>query len=365
VDSPYVGLLVNNGFFEGIPLGQTRFEDISLYEEAGQLYNLTPCYFRIQDVLLEDQLVHAYVKQDTQYVKLLLPLPSVIHNRAIHLDHDSFDTLQLWKEQGIQIFNHWNRYNKLYIHGLLMKDKDIRPHLPGTFPATTWNIATMMESYDSIIIKPNKSSVGRGVMKMDRSKRGWKLIYPKTLKISNSKWLKLRFRHKLPQLLIRRIKKLPYIVQQRLPLATYDERPFDLRVSVQRGGDGTWGVTGIVAKVAPPHLFLTNVAQGGQVKQLEELLTQFPELNPDEVRKGISNFAIKAAKRLSYELPHLADLGMDIGISKDGFPLFIECNGKDQRYTFREAGMLDCWRATYFNPIAYARYLYNGGVPVH
>ena len=148
------------------------------------------------------------------------------------------------------------------------------------------------------------------------------------------------------------------MVQQCLPLATFEGRPFDFRISVQRGALGEWGVTGIVAKVASHKHFLTNVAQGGRVKSLADIVTSdYPHLDLNTVCRDITEFAILVARHLSTELPSLADVGLDIGMTKDGYPLFIECNGKDQRYSFREADMHDCWKATYYNPMAYAKFI--------
>lgn len=364
--NPYVGILVNDSLYAGIPLGNTKYEAIHFYSDAGREFGITPCYFRMQDVHIHTMRVHAYVQRGARYIREWIPLPKIIHNRAIYLDHGSDQELESWTQHGIHVFNRWNRYSKLQIHQILLLDETIRPHLPGTFPATLKNMKVMMSAYDSIIIKPTNSSIGRGVMKMDRTPTGWQLVYPATLKISNKVWRQVNFRRQLPLTLRRKIQSRAYLVQQRLPLATHDNRPFDLRVSVQRGASGDWCVTGIVAKVASRKLFLTNVAQGGQVKTLMEILAaDYPSLNSRAVCEQITEFALRVAKFLSTHLPHLADLGLDIGITTDGYPLFIECNGKDQRYSFREANMLEEWKATYYNPMAYAKYLLDGGTPVY
>lgn len=108
-----------------------------------------------------------------------IALPKVIHNRAIYLDHSSDQELEGWTQHGIHVFNRWNRYSKLQIHEILLLDEVIRPHLPGTFPATLKNMKVMMNAYDSIIIKPTNSSIGRGVMKMDRTPRAGSLFIPR------------------------------------------------------------------------------------------------------------------------------------------------------------------------------------------
>ncbi|MBD0381552.1 YheC/YheD family endospore coat-associated protein [Paenibacillus sedimenti] len=359
--NPYVGILINDSLFEGIPKGKTKYEAIHYYSEAGKEFGIVPCYFRIHDVKLDTLKVNAYVQHGDRYILTWMDLPKVIHNRAIYLDHMSYQQLESWTKRGIILFNRWNRYSKLLIHQLLMKDEFLRPHLPGTYPATLNNLKTMMDAYDSLIIKPTNSSVGRGVMKMDRIQTGWKLIYPQSMKISNKIWRSVQFNHKLPLVLQKKLRSRAYMIQQRLPLATFDGRPFDLRISVQRGAGGEWGITGIVAKVASRKLFLTNVAQGGEVRTLSEILAaEYPMLDPTIVYQQISDFSLRVANHLCKELPQLADIGLDIGITKDGFPLFIECNGKDQRYSFREANMRNEWKSTYYNPIAYAKYLLNG-----
>lgn len=358
MQSPYVGILVNNKLHRRIPLGKTKYEAIEFYVEAGKKYGFTPCFFRIEDYR-PGRLMSAYVMESGAFTKKDVPAPNVIHNRAIYSSLSQNHKLRSWSLAGKQIFNRWNRYGKLRIQQLLNQDPNLRPHLPGTYKATAGNIAIMMRLYDELIIKPNKSSIGRGVMKMERISSGWKLTYPASLSIHNQKWKTVRFKGtQLPSVLQKRLRSTSYIVQQRLPLATYRGRPFDLRVSVQRGGSGSWQVTGIVAKVASTKTFLTNVAQGGSVHKLKEILSQeYSHLNMDEVVRDIQDFSIRIARYLAQKLPHIADLGLDIGITADGFPLFIECNSKDQRYSFREAGMNQEWRATYFTPMAYAKYL--------
>ena len=177
-------------------------------------------------------------------------------------------------------------------------------------------------------------------MRIDRTKAGWKLTYPVSLRSVKQQWRSIVWTDKkLPAILRNRIRSTFYIVQQLLPLATFKGNPFDLRVSVQRTADGLWGVTGIVAKVAPKHTFVTNVAQGGSTYQLHTILQEeYANLDIEDIEKRIYNLSMRIASQLSARLPHMADLGLDVGITTDGHPMFIECNGRDQRYSFREAG---------------------------
>ncbi|WKL03643.1 hypothetical protein Q0F98_09335 [Paenibacillus amylolyticus] len=72
----------------------------------------------------------------------------------------------------------------------------------------------------------------------------------------------------LPSATLRRIFRHAYLIEERIPLVRYEGRPVDLQVSVQRGSDGLWGITGMFAKAAPAHTFVTNIAQGSKVMKL-------------------------------------------------------------------------------------------------
>ncbi len=349
-----LGILVNAGLYRRIPSRRTKHEMLSFYEEAANYYDMIPCYFRLQDIRASSGKVLAYVPKGVNkgYKRTWMPLPKIVHNRAIYSSSATQERLNRMAIHSFHVFNMCNRYNKLHIYDLLMKNENIRPHLPGTVNATTANLKHYLEVYDSLILKPNNGSIGKGIYKIEKAERGWVLHYKR-----DKRWRKIYFSKRIPSFLMNRLKKRKYIIQQQLPLAVWNNRPFDLRVSVQKNISGQWQITGIAGKVAPKNGFLTNVAQGGKVYPLHVLLSAYPHLNMTETEDNIKNFALMVASELDQHLPNLADLGLDVGITEHGFPLFIECNGRDQRYSFREAGMIEEWKATYANPVGYARYL--------
>lgn len=350
----YVGILVNHSLYQGIPSGQTKHEELRFYEEAAEAYGLRPIYFRIQDISLRNQLVEGYVKEGAQYCRQTQAIPAVIHNRAIYTRPQPRQRVNQLVQSGKIVFNHCNRYRKLFIHELLMEDESLRNHLPATMKGMAANLQYMMNRYDSIIIKPNNSSIGKGIMKLDKTADGWSACW----RVAGS-WHTFSFTT-LPLWIKRLLAKRDYLVQQRLPLATYANHPFDLRVSVQRGSGGGWQVTGIAARVATHGRFVTNIAQGGEVYALQDVLRGYPHLEPGQVHARVSEFCLAAAHHLAARLPRLADLGFDIGITDDGFPMFVECNGRDLRYCFQKGNMPAAWKASYANPMAYARFLLNG-----
>jgi hypothetical protein len=353
---PYVGVLLNKTMFKGIPTGKTQTEMLAFYEEGAKKYGVKPCYFCLEDVSPKRDRVKAYVKTAQSYRLIEIPLPRIIHNRALYFSRSAMNKINQLAERGLIIFNRWNRYGKLYIHSLLAEDPAFADHLPETVSGSLDNLHYMMGKHRTLFLKPDSGSIGSGIMRIEKKKNKWVLPYRE---IVNNKrvWIRKEFQQGIPARIQQAFKKRTYLIQEALPLAEYKGSPFDFRVSVQRNYSGQWKITGIVGKAAKAGHYLSNVGQGGKVYTLEQLLQEYPNLTEWEVVDSITQLSLAIVDRLSMTLPELADVGLDIGISKEGFPFFIECNGRDQRYSFRNGTLIKEWKNTYANPMGYARYL--------
>lgn len=349
----YIGIMLNNFMFNRIPLGKTGHEEISFYEEAGEYFDLIPCYFRMCDIEPGKKQINAYVWDVEHGYKITsVPTPMVIHNRTYSKENGpQKQKINRLLKEGIFIFNLWTRYDKLRISKVFMQYPELKPFLPDTLKANRDNIFQMLTRYDSVIVKPSFGNLGSGIMKIEKYETNYVLSH-------FNKKMKIPFTNELPALLLNEITTRHYIVQEFIPLLTFEDRPFDLRVSVQRNASGNWHVTGMCGKAAKLGTYVTNVAAGGSIFLFEELLGK-SKLNTEKVKKKTEEIAIQMAIALGNELEGLADVGFDIGLKKNGHPVLIECNCKDLRYSFRLANMFNEWKQTYFNPIGYGRYIYD------
>ncbi|WP_434749583.1 YheC/YheD family protein [Paenibacillus amylolyticus] len=352
-----IGIMFDSRMYRGIPAGRTGQESLANYEQAAACYGLTPCFLRLEDIDLDRKTCLAYVKKEGRYVRERMPLPSVIHNRSLQLRGTEQRQITRLLLQGIQVYNVRNRYRKDHVHDMLRQDPFLRDHLPHAVKATPESLASMMEHYKDLVIKPCSGSIGHGIMRLFQHDGNWKLTCE--TRASRKGWATFKLnRGQLPSATLRRIFRHAYLIEERIPLIRYEGRPVDLRVSVQRGGDGLWSVTGMFAKAAPAHTFVTNIAQGGKVMTVGGALGLVePSTELFQLQARITMVALRIAQTLASNLPHLADLGLDLGVAQNGGIYFIECNGRDQRYGFRKAGMKEHWLMTYSKPIAYGRLL--------
>lgn len=357
MSKPLIGILIEPFTFEGIRTGDTGREHLEFYEKAGEMYGLIPCYFRLQDVDAKHKRVRAYRKANGKYVLKTLPLPPIIHNRILIKGKKNRERWHRLKATDCIIFNRHNRFRKWTMHQLLYQNKAIRPHLPETHLATVRTVQDMMQKYKQLIIKPNNGSIGSGILKLNRIGENWQLTYPAVKRNGRIKWTVELFQRELPKHFVELLNRRNYLVQERIPLATFGGAPFDFRVSVQKNAQGEWQVTGIVGKVARKGHFLTNVARGGTTYTLEEILQHHPTLTVSQVCENVSRLALLVAQHIDQNIPRMADLGLDIGVTEEGKPYFIELNGRDLRITFRNANMVREWEETHTTPIGYAAYL--------
>lgn len=355
-----VGILLDSNILRGIPAGRTGQESLACYELAAASYGLTICYLRLEDVDLLTGKCRAYIRKNQRYQMHHIEIPKVIHNRAMHFSKISHYLIAGLIQRGITIFNVRNRYGKDEIYRLLMNNTELSTHLPETELASIGAIQRMLERHRDLILKPVSSSIGKGIMRIIHEHGNGK-IYISSARDKKQVHYPIK-KGKLPPELYARIREKNYLVQERIPLATYVGRPIDLRVSVQRGSTGCWHVTGMYAKVAPRDHFVTNVAQGGMALPYDVIHPfVLPSYSLPAVVQQIHHLAVTAARHLSRTLPGLADLGFDMALTSQGEIYFIECNGRDQRYGFRKAGMDKEWLESYKRPIAYARFLLDQG----
>lgn len=357
----YAGILLSSAAYSKIPTGRTGHESLLNYEEAGGHYGLIPCYLCLKDINLATRECTAYIQHNGRFIRAVIPLPSVIHNRAIHGGRaNRMKLAALWKS-GVRIYNLQTRFSKWDTHTILSQHPQLSHHVPVTFQFGRTALQKMMRQYEDLIIKPCFGSVGKGIMRLQKSGGLWKLQYKQNKQSSpgSHKWVtKYLGGQEVLYKLGRITRNEPFIIQQTIPLAVCAGRPFDIRMTVQRGYGGDWTLTGMFAKIAPPYTFVSNVGQGGSAASVTETLASvFPGFDVQMLIDRLRSFAMQLAEALAEKLPHLADVGLDVGITEQGELYFIECNGRDLRYGFNKAGMLHEWKMSYAHPMGYARWL--------
>ena len=203
--------------------------------------------------------------------------------------------------------------------------------LASTLPETQWftehALWDFIGKYGSVILKPSGGGGGAGVMRVTAQRNNLYEVHAGNKQtVCKGQAATLTF--------VKQRMNRPYLVQRRILLATVNNRPFDLRVVVQRHGDSPWQVTGKLAKVAGKGFIVTNVGRSnGTVLTVRQAIQQ-SQLHPFSAQEMISRverIALLAAVYLSREYPEIRMIGLDMGFDQKGNVWIIEANFRPMR----------------------------------
>lgn len=140
------------------------------------------------------------------------------------------------------------------------------------------------------------------------------------------------------------------LVQERVPLLRWEERPFDLRVLLQRLPSGEWSLTGAAARVARSGAITTHTAWGGERLPLERLSALLGTAAPGLFQLEAAGIECARAIEDGSGL-HFFELSFDIGLSMEGRLYVFEANAKPFPFDEEEvrtaaAGRLFAFAAT-------------------
>ena len=321
-----IGIIVPRSIYRQIPnLSGNYLTMFMLFERAAAKNHLIPCFIRLRHLHPDKKTVVGYVHTSKGYKLMRVPRPKVNYSRILDRHPIIRQRIYDLHKVGVTIFNVPNYdIEKYKIHQLLISEHSIQQSLPHTEILTKQNLRKMISTYKSIILKKNYGERGIGAMKIDQGKGYWTLTYKPT---NSTAYEKVKFTSSTPTILQEHIEKGDYIIQERIPLATFNGNPFDMRVALQKGSTGNFKVTGIMCKVAKENSFLTNGSQGGKAYRLEDICsTSLPSISYIKLKSDICELSLKIANYLDHHFPHLADLGFDICVTDKGTPYFIECN---------------------------------------
>ncbi len=278
--------------------------------------------------------------QPGEWERHLFPLPSVIYNRipnrTIENRGEIKNILAVIKQKyGPRIFNPFF-LDKWDTHLILCNSKDTSRFLPETRRLTHPKVIDqMLNRYNSVYIKPTANSLGNEILKVYRRDQGQYYFIHQSLGQQPREGLAFNCGELVVEWPASE-EGTEYLVQQAIPLAEVEGRPFDLRLLVQKNRQGTWHKTGTAARLAGTGRITTHVFYGG---------TQLPAA--PAIREAARHFRFShrrvynQLKKLQLKIPQIiekaygesfGELEMDVGIDQMGKVWFFEANSKPFRF---------------------------------
>ncbi|TDY51025.1 YheC/D-like protein [Alicyclobacillus sacchari] len=213
---------------------------------------------------------------------------------------------------------------KWLLYRFFARNASARKHLPTTRKYSKKSLASMLQAYGAVYLKPAAGSRGRGVMKVWNDRQGRVIVQHTVRRPIAFATLDKANVH------IRRSQGgNVYIVQQAVRLLQVKGRPMDVRVMMQRDRPGgKWLYSGMVAKIAGPSSIVTNVALShGTVMSVDRALRQagWTKEQIARTKSRLVQLAHAWAKHFDTYQPY-RELGFDVAIDVEGGIWLLEEN---------------------------------------
>ncbi|NOJ73315.1 YheC/YheD family protein [Paenibacillus alvei] len=219
---------------------------------------------------------------------------------------------------------------KLEHHTELMKDNELRGHLPETMKLDKESLFFMLSLYPSVYVKPNQGAFGEGVMKVTKSSESSETEQFHVHR--GTKQHTFHSKERLYSFILSKKTSKKYIVQQGIDLLHWEDRPFDLRIMVKKQEDESWKNEGILGRVAQSNKIVTNIRSGGSPVSIEKLLSSHTNwVSLRNVKEQIDRIGVRASEKIESKYPGVKLLGIDIGLDQRLKPWIIEVNMKPEK----------------------------------
>lgn len=339
-DKPVVAILTIEDDIQLFRGNRSNFIDLI---RTGQVMGMITYVITVKNLKLHTQHVLGFTfrNDDETWVKAWFPRPNIVYNRIPQREDERLPRVKrklaaLSKEPDIRLFNR-RFFNKWSLFQWLNENKATKAFIPETKKLTDPTVLDiLLRKHHLIYLKPVRGKAGVGIMtvKVQPEKQ---LLY--RLQIQEEKGCRTYRCSTMKRLWDRVIKQSavqgePYIAQQGIALAAVNNRPFDLRVLVQKNDTGQWELSGIGARVAGDSSITTHVPRGGYIDDPEKLLVSiFGKGKTGKVLEKVRNTTIIIARQIERSAnSRLCEMSMDLGVDETGHVWFFEANSKPMKF---------------------------------
>ncbi|RXT04811.1 YheC/YheD family protein [Ammoniphilus sp. CFH 90114] len=288
--------------------------------------------------------------------------PHIVYDRFRNMQPQAFKKFVQFRNQTSLPFLNSRLAHKWNLHRFLQNHPNIAKWLPESlFLESTRDVYTLLRKYPTIYIKPVNGTGGRGILSISKKAEESFLIQGRDNKRRIVRKL-LTTTAQLNQLISNWTKDAKYIVQQGLQLEWEPGLVTDFRLLVQKDAAGAWSITGLGGKVGTKNSATSNLHSGGKAVNPDAYLSRFlAESKRRSIFEECNSLGLLVAQVLEKKFGRLTELGIDLGIDRDGKVWIIEVNNKPGRDLFHQIGDVTTYRKAVRRPVEYARYLYDRG----
>lgn len=279
--------------------------------------------------------VTGYYFFQNKWHKTTIPFPDVVHNRIHsrkreHSNQFLFVTTDLIAK-NIPYFN--NRYlNKWEVHQILSAADHLLPYLPESkLLESRQDFEHMLSVKKDLFVKPIYGSLGKRIFRVkEMEDRSFHLDFTT---FSGELTHEYESFIQLYKTLYPRLKKEQFLLQETIQLKKYKNRTLDFRILCHKKNYQAWSVSSAVARVSGSNQIVSNLARGGELLPLKNVLEEiFSKKEARNLRKILTELSLEIVQTLyTYAGGEYGEFGIDLAIDENGHPWILEVNTKPSK----------------------------------
>ncbi len=298
-------------------------------------------FFDPRGIDWDRRMIEGLLLHNGRWMKGLFPFPQTVYNRCYPEPTAVIGRFQ--ELIGVpRVFNDRTHLDKWEVYEQL-QISEVGDYLPSTYRYTQDDLAELLGTHPSFVLKPRLGHGGAGVFKVT-------LLSPNVLIFVSQLGVPIPLlgQEFYLKLLTEIAPPVSYIAQQYIVSIEQDERKFDVRIVMQKNGRGEWEVGGELSRITRGVNLLTNHYHA--IAAPLEVISQ-------ELLSTLRAISQVVAETLDGKLATLGEIGVDFLIDEEGRPWILEVNGKPDKGLFRHLDDADTMRRIYLNPLRYQKYL--------
>lgn len=327
---PFLAVLINQ-----VPQQTGTFGEMEKFYQEMETYchqKGFPFFLAKPQPLAEGTLT-GYWPGKNGWESLPLPIPNVFYNRIHSRKLEGtpvFETfLTELKSLAVPMFN--GRFlSKHDVHELLLSEYGLLPHLPATELFNEQeSFMTFLDQHPVSYLKPSTGSQGKNICKLTESSGRWIIEHAGIGHATHT----IESKEKLFVAMKKFCRNQAYILQKGISLFEIDQKIVDFRILLHKNREHQWKVTSMVARIGDPGNIVSNLAQGGVMKNGSDFLKEiFDHQEAARLYQSLIRLAKKTAFALDDNHPELfGELGIDLALDMDEHPWVIEVNSKPSK----------------------------------
>jgi hypothetical protein len=291
------------------------------------------------------------------WIECEFQIPSILYDRCFYGDDEHskqcIPIVSWLKSRNDITFLGYGLPNKLELYHSLKKSI-LSAYLPPSQEILT--IETVINELNKrkrLILKPINGSQGYGIYYL---KKNDKTFHVKTEKQSQIISRIFPNETKLRQWLQSLISKRKYFLQPYLELSNDELKPFDIRILLQKNEHGVWIDRGKGVREGNTGGILSNLNAGGTATSFTEWMKNQPTNSREYIRNELEYIITNLPQLLEKEFLPLFELGLDIGVAKNGSLWILDVNSKPGRKVLLQTKP-ELKDTLFLAPLLYGRYI--------